>query len=144
MSFILKGITLQELEQFITTHGYEKYKAYQVYTWLYKQGQSDTKFMTNLSSEFKLFLNEKTILNTLELFNITDSKNTSKFLFKTLTNKYIESVSMIENNRHTVCLSSQVGCSVDCDFCATGKMGFIENLNSGEIIDQLLYIIQLK
>ena len=140
MSFILKGISLEELEKFITTHGYEKYKANQVYTWLYKQAQSDTNSMINLSSKFKSFLNEKTILNTLELFNQKDSQNTTKFLFKTQSNKYIESVSMIENNRHTVCLSSQVGCSVDCDFCATGKMGFIKNLHSGEIIDQLLYI----
>ena len=62
---ILKGISLQELEEFITTHGYEKYKANQVYTWLYKQAQFDTNSMTNLSSKFKTFLNEKTILNTL-------------------------------------------------------------------------------
>tara|TARA_B100000131_G_C17997063_1_gene564962 strand:- start:259 stop:1008 length:750 start_codon:yes stop_codon:yes gene_type:complete len=47
---------------------------------------------------------------------------------------------MIEDNRHTICISSQVGCAVDCDFCATGKMGFKKNLNSGEIIDQLLII----
>ena len=140
MSIILKGITLQELEKFITEHGYEKYRAAQVYSWLYKHGQSDIKLMSNLSDRFKLFLNKNTIMDTLHLFKKIESEDTTKFLFKTQTNKYIESVSMIEKNRHTVCLSSQIGCSVDCDFCATGKMGFIQNLSSGEIIDQLLYI----
>jgi len=140
MSIILKGITLQELEKFITEHGYAKYRAAQVYSWLYKHGQSDIKLMSNLSDRFKLFLNKKTIMDTLHLFKKIESEDTTKFLFKTQTNKYIESVSMIEKNRHTVCLSSQIGCSVDCDFCATGKMGFIQNLSSGEIIDQLLYI----
>ena len=47
---------------------------------------------------------------------------------------------MIENDRHTICISSQVACSIDCDFCATGKMGFKKNLSIGEIIDQLLFI----
>ena len=69
-----------------------------------------------------------------------ESNETAKFLFQTQSNHLIESVSMIENDRHTICLSSQVGCAVDCDFCATGKMGFKKNLSSGEIIDQLLFI----
>ena len=47
---------------------------------------------------------------------------------------------MIEDNRHTVCISSQIGCNVDCDFCATASMGIIRNLNAGEIVDQLNYI----
>ena len=51
---------------------------------------------------------------------------------------------MIENNKHTICLSSQVGCSVDCDFCATGKMGYKSSLSAGEILDQLIYIKNMK
>ena len=65
----------------------------------------------------------------------------TKFLLQTNDNYNIETVSMIENNRHTVCLSSQIGCSVDCDFCATGKMGIIRNLSSGEIIEQITTIM---
>ena len=65
----------------------------------------------------------------------------TKFLLQTNDNYNIETVSMIENNRHTVCLSSQIGCSVDCDFCATGKMGIIRNLSSGEIIEQIITIM---
>jgi len=67
----------------------------------------------------------------------SENESTQKFLFKTNDNHFIETVSMVEGNRHTICLSSQVGCNVDCTFCATGKMGIIRNLNSGEIVDQL-------
>tara|TARA_Y100001936_G_scaffold28445_1_gene26692 strand:+ start:5879 stop:6904 length:1026 start_codon:yes stop_codon:yes gene_type:complete len=140
MKLILKGFTLQELETVITDNGFPNYKAHQIYNWIYKQGESNINAMSNLSKDLKYFLNENAILNTLQLSKHIESKNTIKFLFKTHNDKYIESVSMIEDNRHTICLSSQVGCSVDCDFCATGKMGFIQNLNAGEIIDQLLFI----
>ena len=140
MNFILKGKTLKELEVFIIDQGYPKYRARQLYTWLYKKGISDIQSMSNLSKDLQSFLNQHTVLNTLSLFKKTEFDYTTKFLFQTKNNQYIESVSMIENDRHTVCLSSQVGCNVDCDFCATGKMGFIQNLSSGEIVDQLIFI----
>jgi len=66
--------------------------------------------------------------------------NHIKFLLKTNDNKLVESVSMIDKKRHTVCISSQIGCNVDCDFCATGKMGIDRNLNVGEIIEQLIIV----
>ena len=89
--------------------------------------------MANLSKDLQSFLNKHTVLNTLSLFKKTEFDHTTKFLLQTKNNQYIESVSMIENDRHTVCLSSQVGCNVDCDFCATGKMGFIQNLSSSPV-----------
>ena len=140
MNFILKGLALDELENFFIKKGYSKYRAQQIYTWLYKHGAVHTKSMSNLSNRLKLFLDKKCIIQTLSLSKKSESDNTVKFLFKTQTDKYIESVSMIDNGRHTVCLSSQVGCNLDCDFCATGKMGFSQNLSAGEIIDQLLLI----
>jgi 23S rRNA (adenine2503-C2)-methyltransferase len=87
-----------------------------------------------------MFIDEACITETLTLAKKIESNETTKFLFQTQSNHLIESVSMIENDRHTICLSSQVGCALDCDFCATGKMGFKKNLSSGEIIDQLLFI----
>ncbi len=63
-----------------------------------------------------------------------------KILFRTEDNQFIETVSMVDKNRHTVCLSSQVGCALDCHFCATGKMGLKRNLSTGEIVDQLIYV----
>ena len=140
MNFTIKGISITELEEFITQNGFPKYRAHQIYNWLYKQGVLDIQDMNNLSNDLKSFLIDNTIVSTLTLFKQVTCDNTIKFLFKTKTDQYIESVSMIEDDKHTVCLSSQVGCSVDCDFCATGKMGFVSNLNTGEIIDQLLFI----
>ena len=74
--------------------------------------------------------------------NKSNSELTNKFLFKTSSGSLIESVLMNEGNRVTLCLSTQVGCALDCKFCATAKMGFKENLNSGEILDQYLLIRQ--
>ena len=136
-NFTIKGISIIELENFITQNGFSKYRAHQIYNWLYKKGAMDVQSMHNISNDLQSFLINNAIINTLTLSKKVQCDNTIKFLFKTKTNQYIESVSMIEGDKHTVCLSSQVGCSVDCDFCATGKMGFISNLNTGEIIDQI-------
>ena len=140
MNYNLKGMTLVELQDFVINNEYPKYRAKQIYNWMYKKSVTRFSDMSNLPLEFQLFLEAKCNLNTLELYQKKETNNTIKFIFKTNTNDYIESVSMVERNRHTICISSQVGCGVDCDFCATGKMGFKRNLNTGEIIDQLLSI----
>ena len=85
----------------------------------------------------------KFTLSTLEIVSksISDNNKTTKYLFKTNDDKFIESVSMVDKNgRHTVCISSQSGCNLGCDFCATAKMGLMQNLSIGEIIDQLIAI----
>ena len=140
MNFILKDFSFEELEQFIIDNGFSKYRAQQIYSWLYKHGATNSQMMHNLSDDLKLFLDQNCTFETLSLSKQSISDDTVKFLFKTESNQYIESVSMLEGDRHTICLSSQVGCNVDCDFCATGKMGFKQNLSTGEIIDQLLFI----
>ena len=140
MKHQLKDFNLEELEKFIISQGYPKYRAKQIYTWFFKNCISKTEEMHNLSNDLKMFINEACITETLTLSKKIESNETTKFLFQTQSNHLIESVSMIENDRHTICLSSQVGCALDCDFCATGKMGFKKNLSSGEIIDQLLFI----
>ena len=140
MNYVLKGMTLIELQDFVIDHNYPKYRAQQIYNWMYKRLATQAIDMYNLPLKLQSFLKNSCVLKTLELSKKNESNDTIKFLFKTKTNDYIESVSMIEENRHTICISSQVGCSVDCDFCATGKMGFKKNLNVGEIIDQLLLI----
>ena len=140
MNYNLKGMTLVELQDFVINNEYPKYRAQQIYNWMYKKSVTHFSDMSNLPLNLQSFLKEKCTLNTLELYKKDENNNTIKFIFKTNTNDYIESVSMIEGARHTICISSQVGCGVDCDFCATGKMGFKRNLDAGEIIDQLLLI----
>ena len=140
MNFILKNFSLDELENLMVQHKYPKYRAHQIYEWLYKHNAINATIMKNLPSKLKFFLDQECTFETLSLSNKSVCEGTVKFLFKTRSGQYIESVSMIEDNRHTICLSSQVGCNVDCDFCATGKMGFKKNLSVGEIIDQLIFI----
>ena len=81
-------------------------------------------------------------LHTLKMVNndVSTSKQTQKYLFELESGEKIESVLMVDGKRVTICLSTQVGCAVDCDFCATGKMGFIQNLTAGEILDQFLQL----
>ncbi len=140
MNYIIKGMSQTELEDLFINHDFPKYRGKQIYDWLYKNSATKIEDMHNIPIKLKIFLNEYCSINTLKLSHKKNNENTVKFLFKTASNDYIESVSMIEDNRHTICISSQVGCAVDCDFCATGKMGFKKNLNTGEIIDQLLII----
>jgi 23S rRNA (adenine2503-C2)-methyltransferase len=98
--------------------------------------------MLNINKSFREHLNEHFILHTLTVENSLPSKEDKsvKILFRTQDDHFIETVSMAENNRHTVCLSSQAGCVLDCHFCATGKLGLKRNLSTGEIVDQLIYV----
>ena len=109
---------------------------------MYKKGVSNPEKMSNISQKFRDYLVSNTITSTIQLELKTKSnlEETIKYLFRLDDGNFIETVSMVYEGRHTVCISSQVGCSVDCDFCATGKMGFLRNLSVGEIVDQLIYV----
>ena len=109
---------------------------------MYNKNSTNTKDMKNIPKNLSSNIDKECIINTLGIKRKAISKidKTTKYLLETIDNNYIESVSMIDDKRHTVCLSSQIGCNVDCDFCATGKMGIIRNLKVGEIIDQLIII----
>ncbi|MBC8311939.1 MAG: 23S rRNA (adenine(2503)-C(2))-methyltransferase RlmN [Candidatus Marinimicrobia bacterium] len=140
--FIIKGKDLSELQHWCKEKGHPKFRAQQLFEWMYFHGESNPEAMSNLSKNLISDLSNDCILQTLAVEKVSASENesTNKFLFKTMDNRFIETVSMVEDGRHTVCISSQIGCSVDCDFCATASMGIIRNLNTGEIIDQLSFI----
>ncbi|MAJ45124.1 MAG: 23S rRNA (adenine(2503)-C(2))-methyltransferase RlmN [Candidatus Marinimicrobia bacterium] len=139
---VLKGMMQQELQGWCKSVGETSFRGIQLFEWMYKKGVSDPNLMLNISHKFRGFLKENSILSTLKLELKTESQleQTTKYLFKLADNQFIETVSMVMENRHTVCISSQIGCSIDCDFCATGKMGFNRNLSVGEIVDQLIYV----
>lgn len=140
MKKYLKGMDLFEIEAFINENNIPKYRANQIFRWIYHNKVLKASDMNNLPNDLKGLIEKNFIIKTLDIHKIDESINTKKFLFKTKSGDFIESVSMIEKDRHTICISSQVGCSVDCDFCATGKMGFKKNLNVGEIIDQIILV----
>ena len=142
---VLKGMNLAQITKWCESINQSSFRAKQIYQWMYKHGVSDSKSMNNISKELRDIIDQKCIIDTLSVEKIDKSsiEKTQKILFKTHDGHFIESVSMIENDRHTICISSQIGCNVDCDFCATASMGLIRNLLAGEIIDQAVAIREL-
>ena len=132
----------EELQTLCIKAGESKFRGGQLFEWLYRHGISSFDSMSNINKSFREHLNEHFILHTLTVENLLKSEEDKsvKILFRTQDNHFIETVSMVENNRHTVCLSSQAGCVLDCHFCATGKLGLKRNLSTGEIVDQLIYV----
>jgi len=141
----LIGQTMNELESTVVALGEKPFRGRQLFDWIYRQQVDHISVMTDLSKSFRGKL-EGTQIHPLTLLNrdVSSSKQTRKFLFELNDGKRVESVLMKEGKRITVCLSTQVGCAVDCDFCATAKMGFIQNLTAGEIVDQFLQLQKLS
>ncbi len=139
---VIKGMNLSQITKWCEDLNQSSFRASQIYQWMYKHGVANTGSMNNISKELKNIIDNQCTLNTLEIEKIDKSsvEKTQKILFKTHDGHFIESVSMVEKDRHTICISSQIGCNVDCDFCATASMGLIRNLMTGEIIDQAIAI----
>ena len=138
----LIGKDLKELETFCIKNNFPKFRGMQLYKWLYQKSINNLEDMSNLPKKLKDLIIKKCIIDDLKINKkqFSSDDNTTKFLLKTSDDKFIECVSMINESRHTICISSQIGCSVDCDFCATGKMGIIRNLDTGEILNQISII----
>ena len=138
------GLTRNEMREHVAKLGQPHFRADQIYNWIYSGKIKSFQSMANIPKSFRTILDQISGLHPLSLVKITsqDSSLTRKFLFRLSTHEMIESVLMQEGNRTTACLSSQVGCAMDCDFCATAKMGFQKNLSVGEIVDQFLFLQQ--
>jgi len=136
----LVGKNLDEFSDLCSELGVEKFRSKQLFNWMYRNEVSDFTELKNLPKPLIDDLKRGHCIHPLELINSinSSSEKTNKFLFKTQSGAMIESVLMNEKNRVTLCLSTQVGCALDCKFCATAKMGFKENLSVGEILDQYL------
>jgi 23S rRNA (adenine2503-C2)-methyltransferase len=139
---LLKDLRLNELQNFIESFGESKFRAKQIFNWIYENLVTDFDEMSNIPLSLREKLINASELNSLKLVEKqkSDSTNTIKFLFETIDGKRIESVIIPEINRNTLCISTQVGCPLDCKFCATGLMGYARNLSTAEIIDQYLRV----
>lgn len=138
----LKGLTLPELENWIADYGEQRYRGRQIFRWLYDAGATSFEEMTNLSKELRSQLSEVAVIEGVQCLSQQKSRKdrSVKFLFGLPDGNKIESVLMFENKRATLCISTQVGCAIDCKFCATGMMGLTRNLDAGEIVDQVLQV----
>jgi len=135
----LKGFTLDELKDYFSSIGENRFRGEQVFIWFYKHLIDSYDEMKNIPKNLQVQLSESTVsINTLNLISTISSKETgtTKYLFETIDGYKIESVVIPEVKRTTLCISTQVGCPLDCKFCATGLMGYSKNLSAGEIFDQ--------
>ena len=134
----IRSLSLDDLKFFFVKNDEKSYRANQVYEWLWKRGVLDFGKMTNLSRKVIDLLKKNFFVN----YSIIDSKvkskdGTVKYLIKLYDGKLIESVLIPSKNRVTICVSSQVGCSLDCNFCATATLKKERNLFFYEIYDQV-------
>ncbi|MDO9545139.1 MAG: 23S rRNA (adenine(2503)-C(2))-methyltransferase RlmN [Pelolinea sp.] len=129
------------LEKRVLSFDEPEYRAKQIWEGLYKHFYKDWHEFTNLPNSLITTLSDHFDILPIQLINeeITADGNTIKTLFQLNDGLYIESVHLVNRNRNTICISTQVGCPVGCLFCATGRMGFFRNLFPSEIIGQILF-----
>jgi 23S rRNA (adenine2503-C2)-methyltransferase len=137
----LKSLSKKEIVTFIEGQSLPLYRADQLIHWIYQKYASEINEITEFSKELRNALNEIAFISNLELVKkLKSSDGTEKFLFSLEDRQTIESVLIPDKNRLTLCISSQVGCAMGCRFCLTGKTGFVRNLKSYEIVDQILAV----
>jgi len=136
----IRDLNLNEIENELLEMGEKKYRAKQIFAWLYRNVKSFEE-MTDLSKDLIEKLKNKFYIQNLEMANFQKSKDgTIKYLFRLNDGHAIESVMMKYKYGNTACVSNQIGCKMGCNFCASAKIGFVRNLTAGEIISQILEI----
>ena len=134
----LLGLTRAQMEQFFLDQGEKKFRAQQVLKWIHHQGVCDIEEMTNLGKVLREKLQRIAEVKPPEIVSQHDSNDgTRKWAIRIAGGGLIETVLIPDGNRATLCVSSQVGCSLDCSFCSTGKQGFMRDLSAAEIIGQV-------
>lgn len=135
------GFTKEALEEFFVKHGHKTFRAKQVMQWIHQRFVNSFTEMTDLSKDLRVFVTEKFSFPCVEI--IKDQKSTDgtrKWLLKTSTGSAVEVVYIPEETRATLCVSSQVGCELNCQFCHTATQGFERNLSAAEIVSQLWFV----
>ncbi len=136
-----RTVTLDEAEAFSVAQGWPRFRGEQIWRWVHDKAARSFDDMTNLGRETRARLAETATIGGLEIAEVqTSHDGTRKLRLVTHDGQSIESVLIPDGDKTTQCISSQVGCAVDCQFCATAKMGLTRNLDAGEIVDQLLAI----
>ncbi|HEX2958647.1 MAG TPA: 23S rRNA (adenine(2503)-C(2))-methyltransferase RlmN [Chitinispirillaceae bacterium] len=139
----LKNLTLNQIRQWVVEQGEPEFRAEQIIKWLYQKRVSSFDEMKNVSGVFRKKLLESFSIDKLKPLVVLESKthDAAKFGFQLSESLHmVECVLLIDDDRRTACISSQLGCGLGCVFCETGKMGFIRNLTQDEILGQLIGI----
>jgi len=134
------GNTLNELEEYFLNIGEKKYKAVQVYDWLYRKNVYDFNEFSNIKKSIIERLNSDFSNEFIKIEKVLEGSDVKKFLFRLLDGEKIEAVLMEHNYGLSVCVSSQVGCNMGCRFCESGRLKKVRNLEAYEIVEQILLI----
>ena len=137
----IRSLSKEEIRNFFVSNGLKPFRGNQVHEWLWQKGAHSFNDMTNLSKETRMLLDQHFVINHIKDTTTQRSADgTIKNAVKLFDNLIVESVLIPTQTRTTACVSSQVGCSLDCNFCATAKLKRMRNLNADEIYDQVLAI----
>ncbi|HET8753111.1 MAG TPA: 23S rRNA (adenine(2503)-C(2))-methyltransferase RlmN [Salinimicrobium sp.] len=137
----IRALTKDQLREFFVAEGDKAFRGDQVYEWLWRKGAHSFEDMTNISKETRQMLQDNFVINHIRVDQMQRSSDgTIKNAVKLHDDLTVESVLIPTNKRTTACVSSQVGCSLDCHFCATAKLKRMRNLNPDEIYDQVVAI----
>jgi 23S rRNA (adenine2503-C2)-methyltransferase len=137
----LKNFNLRELEQFLSGQGKERFRATQIFKWIYQLGALTFTEMTNLSKDLRAELENTAYISDLQPAAIEEGGDgVRKYLFTLEDGESVESVLIPDDGRNTLCISTQVGCAMRCEFCLTGTFKLKRNLTTAEIINQVCAI----
>jgi 23S rRNA (adenine2503-C2)-methyltransferase len=136
----LKTLTAEQMAEFVASQGWPRYRARQLLAWIYRRGVTRFDQMSDLGKAERDRLAELAVITAPEVTDVRrdPEDGTEKLLFRLADGDTVESVLIPDDDRLTLCLSTQVGCTLDCGFCLTGTMGLTRNLKAHEIVDQAL------
>ena len=142
MKIELNSLSLEELQDFVVELGEKKFRAGQIFNFIHKNKGEDIGEIKTLSKDFRRVLEERALINNVEIFRKFESQldGTKKYLYLLGDGNIIEAVAMEYKHGTSICISSQVGCRMGCSFCASTKEGLIRNLTAGEMLSEIYMI----
>ena len=133
-------LTLKEFEDYFISNNDKKFRATQIYDYLYKKRETDIDKMSNIGKTTKEMLKKDFDFFKLKIVKKQEDKGVKKYLFELKDKNYIESVVMYHDYGISICVSSQIGCNMGCAFCESGRLKKVRNLESYEIVEQILLV----
>ena len=133
-------LTIEELEQYFISINEKKFKAIQLYTWLYDKKIKKFEEITDIKKNVIEKLKEDFVIGNLKKIKVERDIEVNKYLFSLYDNTLVESVLMRHDYGNSICVSSQVGCNMGCKFCESGRLKKVRNLSSGEIVNQIMEV----
>lgn len=137
------NFTLEEFENYFLSIGETKFRAKQMFNAIYKNNLSSFEEVTTIKKDLRESLSKELTFDKLEVVEVLDSKDTTKYLFRLEDNNIIETVLMKQAYGNSICVTTQVGCNMGCKFCASGELKKLRDLTAGEIVLQVLEVQRL-